>query len=662
MKFPPSLLDEIRARLPVSDVVGRKVKLRRQGREFIGLSPFNAEKSPSFTVNDQKGFYHCFSSGKHGDIFRFLMETEGMSFPEAVERLASDAGVVMPKADPRAEERERERAGLHHVMEAAAAFFEASLTGPAGRQAREYLANRELDEKTLRQFRIGYAPGGRYALKEHLGKLGIDGEAMAKAGLVITGSDVAVPFDRFRDRVIFPITDLQNRVIAFGGRALRSEQKPKYLNSPETELFHKGRILFNMAAARRAAQGTGPAGGTIIVAEGYMDVVALTRAGFANSVAPLGTALTDDQLGLMWRVADEPILCFDGDAAGMRAAFRAADLALPHLQAGKSLRFALLPEGQDPDDLVRESGAAALGEVIHKARPLADMLWTREVEASPLDTPERRAAFEKRLAETISRIPDNRVRRHYGERFRDKLADFFGRRNDRGGNRSDWGRGGRNDQQRGQYRERSAWQRGADRAAAGSLGGFSANSGPGRASSDLARRLTGASQALPRSEGILLLALINHPDLLAERAEAIAHMELAGRDLNGLRSALLDIAAMPEFDPGTARETLIARGHHEQIERLEALWAGNGRGEWWVAADAAAVDAERGWDHTAALHQKLLTLHRELKAAELALATDTNDENWARLCDIQAQLANAEGTEALMEGFGQASGRPARAF
>jgi DNA primase len=665
MKFPPSLLDEIRARLPVSDVVGRKVKLRRQGREFIGLSPFNAEKSPSFTVNDQKGFYHCFSSGKHGDIFRFLMETEGMSFPEAVERLASDAGVVMPKADPRAEERERERAGLHHVMEAAAAFFEASLTGPAGRQAREYLANRELDEMTLRQFRIGYAPGGRYALKEHLGKLGIDGEAMAKAGLVITGSDVAVPFDRFRDRVMFPITDLQNRVIAFGGRALRSEQKPKYLNSPETELFHKGRILFNMAAARRAAQGSGRESGTLIVAEGYMDVVALTKAGFANSVAPLGTALTDEQLGLMWRVADEPILCFDGDTAGMRAAFRAADLALPQLQAGKSLRFALLPEGQDPDDLLRESGAGALGDVIERARPLADMLWTREVEASPLDTPERRAAFEKRLAETVSRIPDNRVRRHYGERFRDKLAEFFGRNNDRGGNRSDWGRsgrGGRYDQQRGQYRERSAWQRGADRAAAKSAGGFSANSGPGRASSDLVRNLAGMRQALPRREGILLLALINHPDLLAERAEAVAHMELVSGDLSGLRGALLDIAAHAEANASAARDMLVARGHGPLVERLEAIWTGAGRAEWWVGSDAAEVDVERAWDHTAALHHKLVTLHRELKAAEIALQAEPSDENLARLFDIQAQLANAEGTEALMEGFGQASGRPARAF
>ncbi|MCT8974775.1 DNA primase [Microbaculum marinisediminis] len=659
MKFPPSLLDEIRARLPVSDVVGRKVKLRRQGREFIGLSPFNAEKSPSFTVNDQKGFYHCFSSGKHGDIFRFLMETEGLSFPEAVERLAGEAGVPMPKPDRHAEQRERERAGLADVMEAAAAFFEASLRQPEGREARDYLVNRGLDDQTCKRFRIGYASGGRYALKEHLGKLGIANEAMAKAGLLITGSDIAVPFDRFRDRVIFPITDLRNRVIAFGGRALRSDQQPKYLNSPETELFHKGRVLFNMAAARRAAQEKA----TVIVAEGYMDVVALTRAGFGNSVAPLGTALTEDQLALLWRVADEPVLCFDGDAAGLRAAFRAADLAMPHLQAGKSLRFALLPEGSDPDDLVREAGAAALAEVIDRARPLADMLWTREVEATPLDTPERRAAFEKRLAETIGRIPDVRVRRHYGELFRDRLAEFFGRRadRDRGGRAGGWTGGGRhgNDRRGG---GRAPWQRGADRAAAGASAGFSGQGGGGRASSDLVRRLASARQALPRREAILLLTLLNHPELLTERAEAVAHMELSHRDLDRLRGALLDIAAHHDCDPADARKRLVAKGHGDLVDRLESLWTGAGRAEWWVAPDTATVDAERAWDHTAALHHKLVTLHRELKAAEMALQAEPSDENLARLYDIQAQLANAEGTEALMDGFGQASGRPMRAF
>lgn len=637
MKFPPSLLDEIRARLPVSDIVGRKVKLRRQGREFIGLSPFNAEKTPSFTVNDQKGFYHCFSSGKHGDIFRFLMETEGLSFPEAVERLAGDAGVPLPRPDPRAREREQERAGLHHVLEAAAAFFEASLSGPDARQAREYLAGRGLDQQTVRRFRIGYAPAGRHSLKEHLARLGIESDAVAKAGLVITGHDVAVPFDRFRERIIFPIADLQGRIVAFGGRAIRPEHQPKYLNSPETELFRKGQILFNLSAARRAAQETG----LLVVAEGYMDVVALTRAGFANSVAPLGTALTEEQLALMWRVADEPVLCFDGDAAGLRAAFRAADLALPHLQAGKSLRFALLPDGQDPDDLLRSEGSTALSEAIGKARPLADMLWTRELEAQPLDTPERRAAFEKRLGEIVARIPDASVRRHYGDLFRGRLADFFGRRD----------RESRRD-------ARADWRRGGDRFGAGP------GSGPrrGRTSTDLVRSLSAARSALPRREAILLLALVNHPDLLSDRAEAVARMELSHRDLEALRSAVLDFAAHPEYDARSARERLAETGLAGILARLDTLWTGAGRAEWWVSPDAAAVDAELAWDHTAALHHKLVTLHRELKTAEIALQAEPSDENLERLFDIQAQLANAEGTEALVEGFGQASGRPARAF
>jgi DNA primase len=645
MRFPPSLLDEIRARLPVSEVVGRKVKLRRQGREFVGLSPFNAEKTPSFTVNDQKGFYHCFSSGKHGDIFTFLSETEGLSFPEAVERLAGEAGVPMPKPDPRAEERERARAGLHDVLEAAAAFFETSIRASEGRAAREYLDGRGLDEATLRRFRIGYAPSARYALKEHLGKLGIDPELISAAGLIVTGSDIAVSFDRFRERVIFPITDLQGRVVAFGGRALRPDQQPKYLNSPETELFHKGSLLFNMAPARRAAQGSGANAATLIVAEGYMDVVALTRAGFANSVAPLGTALTQEQLALLWRVADEPILCFDGDGAGLRAAFRAVDLALPYLQAGKSLRFALLPEGQDPDDMLRDSGPAAVAEVIDRARPLADMLWTREVETAPLDTPERRAAFEARLAAAIGHISDGRVRRHYGEQIRDRLAQFFGRAQFRDASyrRDRWtdGRSGRAD-----FRNTRMTGAGAG----------------GRASSDLVRRVAGASGMLPRREGILLLALLNHPDLLAERIEIAAGMELVNRDLKRLRSALLDVAADCQSDPEAARAALAARGLGDLVERLEALWTGSGRAEWWVAPEAAAIDAERAWDHTAALHHKLVTLHRELKAAEMALEAEPSDENLARLSDIQAQLANAEGTEALMEGFGQASGRPVRVF
>ncbi len=421
MRFPDSLLDEIRARLPASAVVGRRVKLKKQGREFAGLSPFNAEKTPSFFVNDTKGKWFDFSAQKNGDIFTFLMETEGLSFPEAVERLAAEAGVAMPARDQFAEEREKERATLHEVMELATKFFEAALQGRAGATARGYLQNRALGPDLQRRFRIGYAPSDRSALKEHLASKNVTQEQMIAAGLLVTGDDIPVSFDRFRDRVIFPIADFKGRIVAFGGRALAADVPAKYLNSPETELFHKGSLLYNGAEARKATHDTG----TVIAVEGYVDVVQMVGAGFLHTVAPLGTALTERQLQILWRMADEPILCFDGDKAGVRAAFRAADLALPLLAPGKSLRFALLPAGQDPDDLVRSGGRDAMAAVIAAARPLVDMIWVRETEAGVFDTPERRAALEAKLREIARAIGDESVRRHYIQAFAERVAAFF---------------------------------------------------------------------------------------------------------------------------------------------------------------------------------------------------------------------------------------------
>ncbi len=395
MRFPPQFLDELRARLPVSDVVGRRVKLKKSGREWKGLSPFNKERTASFFVNDQKGFYHDFSSGKHGDIFGFVMDTEGVTFPEAVERLAAMAGLAVPKASPEADAQEQRRRTLHEVIELAAKFFEATLASRAGAKARGYLADRGLDPATQLKFRLGYAPAERFALKEHLGAHGISPEDMIEAGLLIAGEDIPVPYDRFRDRVIFPIGDLRGRLVAFGGRALDKDAPAKYLNSPETPLFHKGAMLYNGADARQAAHQGAP----VIAVEGYIDVIAMVTAGFAATVAPLGTALTEDQLGLLWKMADEPILCFDGDKAGRGAAYRAVDLALPRLRPGKSLLFATLPEGQDPDDLVRSGGKGAIADILAGARPLADVLWMRETETGRFDTPERRAGLEMRINE-----------------------------------------------------------------------------------------------------------------------------------------------------------------------------------------------------------------------------------------------------------------------
>ncbi len=323
------------------------------------------------------------------------MATDGLSFPEAVERLAGMAGLPLPVVSREAEAREERRRTLYEVMELAAKFFEATLAARAGAQARGYLADRGLDPATQLKFRLGYAPSERFALKEHLGAQKVPVEDMVEAGLLVAGDDIPVPYDRFRDRVMFPITDLRGRVIAFGGRALEKDAPAKYLNSPETPLFHKGATLYNGAGARAAAH----QGARVIAVEGYVDVIAMVSAGFAATVAPLGTALTEDQLALIWRMADEPILCFDGDGAGRRAAYRAVDLALPQLLPGKSLKFALLPDGQDPDDLVRSGGREAVDDVLDAARPLADMLWLRETEAGGFDTPERRAALEARLSE-----------------------------------------------------------------------------------------------------------------------------------------------------------------------------------------------------------------------------------------------------------------------
>src|SRR3954463_7311906 len=432
MRFPPSFLDELKARLPVSEVVGRRVKLKKSGREWKGLSPFQQEKTPSFFVNDEKQAWVDFSSGLNGNIFDFVMKTGGGSFPEAVERLASMAGMALPAATPDAARHEQRRKTLHDVMELSAKFFSDTLASRFGAKARGYLGDRAITPATQLQFRIGYAPGGpgeRFALKEHLGSQGISTEDMVEAGLLIGGDDIPVPYDRFRDRVMFPITDIRNRVIAFGGRALEKDVPAKYLNSPETPLFHKGDNLYNLAPARQATHNGAP----LIVVEGYVDVIAMVTSGFAGSGGPLGTALTKTQLALLGKMADEPILCFDGDKAGQKAAWRAADLALPHLKPGKSLRFALLPEGQDPDDLARSGGRVAIEEVISSARGLADVIWSREIEGGSYATPERRAALEARINELSNGIRDDVVRRYYRQDLAERLQRTFASDFSRGG-------------------------------------------------------------------------------------------------------------------------------------------------------------------------------------------------------------------------------------
>jgi DNA primase len=420
MSFTPQFLDELRQRVSLVNVIARKVKLQRRGREQTGLCPFHNEKSPSFTVSDEKGFFHCFGCGAHGDVIGFVMRSDGLSFPDAVERLAREAGLPIPVSSPEERERTQRQATLVSAMETAAAWYEQQLKSAVGREAMAYLKRRGLSDATLARFRLGYAPEGRTALRDALAKAGVSLELAIEAGLIGKGEDGSI-FDRMRGRVIFPIADRRGRVIAFGGRILEDGQ-PKYLNSPETPLFHKGRTLYGLGQALRPARDSGEA----IVAEGYMDVIALAQAGFAQSIAPLGTALTEEQMGELWRLVPEPTLCFDGDAAGERAAARAAERALPLLKPGQSLRFALLPAGEDPDSLIVARGAAAMREVLDGAMPLAEMVWRAGVLGRSFDTPERRAGLRQEIRGRLSRIADRPVQEAYRADFDRRLDQFFG--------------------------------------------------------------------------------------------------------------------------------------------------------------------------------------------------------------------------------------------
>jgi DNA primase len=678
MRFTSQFLDELKARLPVSEVVGKRVKLQRAGREWKGLSPFNKEKTPSFFVNDQKQAWFDFSSGKNGSIFDFIMESEGVTFPEAVERLAQMAGVPLPKVSREDEAREARRKSLHEVMELAAKFFEATLAAKAGAKARGYLADRGLDPATQVKFRLGYAPAERYALKEHLGSHGVPPADMIEAGLLIAGDDIPVPYDRFRDRVMFPIADLRGRVIAFGGRALEKDAQAKYLNSPETPLFHKGATLYNIAAAREAAHAAKSTqaapeneGAQLVVVEGYVDVIAMVRAGFPATVAPLGTALTEDQLALLWKMADEPVLCFDGDAAGLRAAYRAVDLAMPRLKPGKSLKFALLPQGQDPDDLARAGGRDAIAEVISSARPLASMLWARETEGRSFDTPERRAALEARLNAVTADIADEAVRKYYRQDFSERLAVLFApAQGARGGGERNW-RGGqgtwRSGPGAGDWRARGERRNWPPRHGAGPR---AANGRP--APYVVASQQLGVSpvhrgyrSAIPRREALILQAALNHPWLLHDHLEELSRLEFRHADAERLKATLIDIAAHDAAhaaarDADGLKAELSARGLGEVAARV--LAAITTASVWGVQPDAAPDDVLVTWAQLVALHHQWHSLLMELKDAERALGEDASEANYLRLRDVKARLARVDGTEALIEGFGASSGRGVRSL
>ena len=644
MRFPNSFLDEIRDRVPISSVIGTRVTWDRRKTnaargDWWACCPFHGEKTPSFHCEDKKGRYHCFGCGVSGDHFRFLTEHDGMSFPEAVERIAEMAGVPMPARDPEAERREKERTTLTDVMEMATRYFQERLQGQEGAEARAYLRKRGITSATQQAFRLGYAPDSRNGLKEFLAGKGITKEQIEACGLVRHGPDVPVSYDWFRDRIMFPIPDSRGRIIAFGGRAMSADIPAKYMNSPETELFHKGNVLYNFARARKAlAKGGSDGGKAVIAVEGYMDVIALAQAGFENAVAPLGTALTENQLELLWRMSGEPVLCFDGDQAGLRAAWRAADMALPMIQAGRTVRFALLPEGRDPDDVVRDSGPDAFAAILAEAKPLADLLWARETSGGVFDTPERRAELEKRLRELTNRIRDESLRRHYAQEMRERTQSFFGssrpqRQGQGGGFRQGGQHGGRP----------------------------GAASGRFAVSESLARsalvRSTGA--ALPLRETSIIVALVNHPALIEEHFDAVAELVLSSPELRRLHAVLLDAAAHDQA--------------HERVSVIAAIGAAGLEGVWqnaeglvrrtnlWTALpDAALEDAREAFAQALHLHHSAGALHKELKAAELALANDPTEENYRHLVEVQTQFRDVQATEALIEGFGVLSGRVGR--
>jgi DNA primase len=596
MAFPPGFLDELRSRVGLADLVGRRVRLTRRGREWGGLCPFHNEKTPSFYVVEDKGFFHCFGCGAHGDAIGYLMRADNLDFIEAVERLAAETGLAVPQQTPQERERATRQKTLLEALGAAAQFYEAQLWSPAGSRAREYLARRGLDDETIRRFRLGWAAEDRQSLRRALG--GEFPEALlAEAGLLRIQDHDGTAYDYFRARVMFPIGDRAGRPIAFGARTLGDDQ-PKYLNSPDTPLFEKGRVLYAWAQARanlaRAAEG----GVGAIVVEGYMDAIALHRAGFGGAVAPLGTALTETQLAELWRLASEPLLCFDGDAAGQRAALRALDRALPLLQPGKSLRFATLPSGEDPDSLIRAAGPSAFAGVLAAATPLSEMLWQAEFGARPIDTPERRADLERRLMARAGLIADRSVQGEYRRFLRDRLFELAR----------------------------------APRPGRPHPGGPHS---PRLAAVGLLREPPPPRPPTPgrRNRQLFLGGLVYFaPALIDEWIEEIAALEVPEPELDSLRRAILEIAhANPGLDADAWRQHLASCGHAETLGTLAGT----------VAKHAGF--AARGGDDPEVIRlgltetlQLLRTRHASARdAASPALSADASDDDLRRLAALK---------------------------
>jgi DNA primase len=535
-----AFLDELRARTSLSAVIAPSVKLTKAGREFKACCPFHAEKTPSFTVNDEKGFYHCFGCGAHGDAIRFLTDARGLPFMDAVKELAAKAGMDVPAPDPRARERQEKSLGLYEVMEAANLWFREQLEGVDGGAARAYLTERGITDATRRKFGFGFAPDSRGKLKAALSRFGND--KLVESGLLIAPDDNKEPYDRFRGRLTYPIKDARGRVIAFSARIL-GPGEPKYLNSPETPLFDKGRTLFNLDLASPASR----TAGRVLIVEGQMDVIALDQAGLGEVVAPLGTALTESQLERLWRLDPAPICCFDGDSAGQKAAVRAALRALPHLAPDKTLRFVASPAGQDPDDVVRSGGRAAIEALLAAAEPLVERLWRHEVEAAPLDTPEARAGLRQRLVDHVSAIGDPNVRSLYRDEW---LKRFDALVRPQAAGRSAFTRG-------------APWKKGKD-------GRYAPPEAP--PGSDM--RAIGLGGIDRSTASALLTGFALYPEVAPAHVEALAHLPLADRAASELRDRIVDCAMTGEpLDRGRLNTILEAAGAAGLVTRVQRAGA-----------------------------------------------------------------------------------------
>lgn len=602
MNFSPEFLDEIKRRVSIVDVVGRTVRLKERSRgDHWGLSPFTKESTPSFHVLEDKGFYKCFSTQNSGDIFTFLIDVEGMSFPEAVEKMAGEAGLEMPRDTPEEHERHKRRKGLAEVNEMATLFFEKALRLPEGRGALEYLKNRGLNDQMIKHWRLGFAPDARGRLRAALTRENVPEALLIEAGLLRVPEN-GEPYDWFRGRVMFPIQNRRGEVIGFGGRIIGSGE-PKYLNSPETPLFQKRYSLYGMNHAGTVARKAG----RMIVCEGYMDVIGLARAGIENAVAPLGTALTDEQLRDLWKVVREPVLCFDGDTAGQRAAARSAERALPLMQAGQALRFAILPKGEDPDSLVEKQGKAAFDKVIEAALPLSEVIWRQITNGRMPNTPEDRADVQQKLDERARDISDPTFRKHFADFFSKKLWGSSGGPGTGGGSQK-------------YTKNKGKW------------GGKT----EGAVQVDVGSEMSNIPSAGTLQERILLATLINHPEIFDTIEERLGMVEFSVTDLDNLRQQVLNtLVAHEDLDSSRLRDHLSEAGYGNALKTL--ISKNVYMHAKFARPDQSTEDALEGWQDTLGRYStKFLATELKQIEAEAASGEDTSDTAFGRIKALKA--------------------------